>query len=264
VGSGTSSEARRVRDDQIALQLYTVRRDLASDLEGTLRAVAEAGYTAVEVAGLPPVDPARLAGLLEDNGLRVAAAHESLDALRTEAAAVLERLTSLGCPRVVVPFLAEADRATVADTRRTAAELATIAGTVGDHGLRLAYHNHNFEFAPLDGTTVWDVLLDELPADRVDIELDVFWAAYAGEDPVARIRALAGRVRLLHMKDLGDDRRDYPPGEGSLPFEAIVAAGREAGVEWYIVEQDEPRDALNDIVRGLRHLEGLAAAPAGA
>jgi sugar phosphate isomerase/epimerase len=106
---------------------------------------------------------------------------------------------------------------------------------------------------------VWDVLLGEL-VPEIEIELDVYWAAVGGRDPVAEIEATAGRVRLLHMKDhtAGSEPHDAPVGEGTLPMPAIVDAARAAGVEWYIVEQDEPQAPLDDVTRSLRYLESLA------
>jgi sugar phosphate isomerase/epimerase len=168
-------------------------------------------------------------------------------------------MAEVSCSRVIVPWMPEDDRRSADDVRRFAAELGGYARTLDRHGIRLGYHNHDFEFAPLDGTTVWDILLAELPPD-VELELDVYWASVGGRDPVAEIRATAGRVRLLHMKDreAGSEPRDAPPGDGTLPFPSIVEAGREAGVEWYIVEQDEPRDPLADIARGRTYLETLA------
>jgi sugar phosphate isomerase/epimerase len=248
-----------MQQDQIALQLYTVRRLAAADLPGTLQAVAAAGYRAVEVAGLPETAPGELAGLLDDAGLRVVAAHEGIEHLREDTGAVLDRLSALRCPRLIVPWIPEEDRRTPADVRRFAAELGGFARTLADGGIRLGYHNHSFEFAPLDGTTVWDALLAELPPE-VEIELDVFWAAVGGRDPVAEIRATADRVRLLHMKDraAGPELHDAPAGEGTLPFPEIVEAGRAAGVEWYIAEQDEPRQPLDDIASAFRYLESLA------
>jgi sugar phosphate isomerase/epimerase len=248
-----------MRHGQIALQLYTVRRLAAEDLPGTLRAVAAAGYRSVEVAGLPDVDPGELARLLDEAGLRAVAAHEGIEGLRGDAKGVADRLTTIECPRVIVPWIPESDRRTVDDLRRFATELGVHARRLADRGIRLGYHNHSFEFEPLDGTTVWDVLLAELPPE-VEIELDVYWAAFAGRDPVAEIRATAGRVRLLHMKDreAGEEPHDAPAGHGTLPFQAIIEAGRSAGVEWYIVEQDEPRNALEDIARAFRYLESLA------
>jgi sugar phosphate isomerase/epimerase len=248
-----------MRRDEIALQLYTVRGLSAIDLDGTLRSVAAAGYRAVELAGLPETEPGELARLLAESGLRVVASHEGIERIREDAAAVAERLAEVACPRVIVPWMPAEDRGSADDVRRFAAELGGFARTFDRHGIRLGYHNHSFEFAPLDGTTVWDILLAELPPE-VELELDVYWASVAGRDPVAEIRATADRVRLLHMKDraAGTEPHDAPPGSGTLPFPAIVEAGRSAGVEWYIVEQDEPQDPLEDVARGLRYLESLA------
>ena len=250
---------QRMRQDQIALQLYTVRTLAAVDLPGTLYSVAAAGYRAVELAGLPDTAPRELARLLTVAGLRVVAAHEGIERLREDADAVADRLAAVACPRLIVPWMPEDDRRSADDVRRFAAELGGYARTLDRRGIRLGYHNHAFEFAPLDGTTVWDVLLAELPPE-VEIELDVYWAAFGDRDPVAEIEATSDRVRLLHMKDRapGPEPHDAPPGEGILPFERIVEAGRAAGVEWFIVEQDEPRDPLADIARGLRYLESLA------
>jgi sugar phosphate isomerase/epimerase len=249
-----------MRHDQIALQLYTVRRLAADDLPGTLRAVAAAGYRAVELAGLPDTVPGELARLLEVAELRAIASHESIEGLRHDPDAVAARLAEVACRRVIVPWMPEEDRRTADDVRRFATELSGLARTFADQGIRLGYHNHAFEFAPLDGTTVWDVLLAEL-APEVEIELDVYWAAVGGRDPVAEVGATDGRVRLLHMKDRapGPEPRDAPAGEGTLPFPEIVEAARAAGVEWYVAEQDEPRAPLDDIAGAYRYLESLAA-----
>ena len=248
----------RMRRDQIGLQLYTVRGLAAVDLAGTLRAVSAAGYRSVELAGLPATAPGELGRLLAENGLRAVAAHEGIEPLRAEPDAVADRLNEAGCPRLIVPWLPEEDRTTADDVRRFAAELGAFERVFAGHGIRLGYHNHAFEFAPLDGTTVWDVLLAELPAS-VELELDVYWASVGGRDPVEVLRGAADRVRLLHMKDRapGSEPRDVPAGEGILPFPAIVAAARAAGVEWYIAEQDEPGDPLVDIASALRYLETL-------
>jgi sugar phosphate isomerase/epimerase len=253
------SYRERMRHDQIALQLYTVRQLAATDLSGTLRAVAAAGYRAVEIAGLPEIDPAELARLLRDAGLRAVAWHGGIDALRENPDRVADRLATLGCDRLIVPSMASSDRRTPDDVRRFARELGGHARRLAERSIRVGYHNHDFEFRPLDGTTVWDILLAEFPPE-VEIELDVYWAAVGGRDPVAEIRATAGRVRLLHMKDRapGAEPHDAPAGAGNLPFPQIVEAARAAGVEWYIAEQDEPGDAVEDIGEAFRYLESLA------
>jgi sugar phosphate isomerase/epimerase len=249
---------RRMRNDQIALQLYTLRRLAAVDLPGTLQAVAAAGFRAVELAGLPATGPGELARLLHEAGLRVVAAHEGIEGMRADASAVADRLAEVGCSRAIVPWMPEDDRRTADDVRRFAADLAGFATTLAERGIRIGYHNHSFEFAAFDGTTVWDVLLGNLPPE-VEIELDVYWASVGGRDPAAEIRAAAGRVRLLHMKDrsAGPEPHDAPAGEGILPFPRIIEAGRAAAVEWYIVEQDEPHEPLADVASALHYLESL-------
>jgi sugar phosphate isomerase/epimerase len=248
-----------MRHDQIALQLYTVRRLAAHDLGGTLGAVGAAGYRAVELAGLPETPPGELARLMDEANLRVVASHEGIERLRTDVTAVADRLAEVGCPRVIVPWMPEEDRRAADDVRGFAAELGGFADVLAARGMRLGYHNHAFEFEPLDGTTAWEVLQAELPPD-VELELDVYWAAVGGRDPVAEIRANQGRIKLLHMKDLaaGAEPRDAPAGQGTLAFPDIVEAARSAGVEWYVVEQDEPGDALDDIESAFGYLSALA------
>lgn len=248
-----------MRPDQIAVQLYTVRAEIAQDLPGTLHKVSAAGYQAVELAGLPPIGPEALRDLLAREQLRPMAAHESLESLRADIDAVLHRMTVVGCPLVIVPWLPDAERTTAAGVRRLAGELGEIARACAAEGICLGYHNHAFEFAPLDGTTVWEVLLDVLPLE-VSLELDVYWASIGGRDPVELIRGAGGRVRLLHMKDVssGPDRRDVTPGDGILAWPEIVDAGTERAVEWYVVEEDNPRDAIAEIARGRDFLRGLA------
>ncbi|HEY4190637.1 MAG TPA: hypothetical protein VGM28_09465, partial [Candidatus Limnocylindrales bacterium] len=151
-----------MRHEQIALQLYTVRSRTAEDLPGTLRAVAAAGYRSVELAGMPTGAWPGLAAQLADNGLRPVASHEGIDGLRADPAAVADRLAAVGCPRVVVPWMPSADRATVDDVRRFAAELGVLSDFFAERGFAFGYHNHDFEFAPLDGTTAWEVLVDDL------------------------------------------------------------------------------------------------------
>jgi sugar phosphate isomerase/epimerase len=254
-----------MRPDQIAVQLYTVRELAAEDLPGTLEAVAQVGFGAVELAGLPSIEAPALRDLLASNGLTPVGSHESLERLRADLEGVIERMTIVGCPRIVVPWLPDAERSTTADVRRVAAELGRMAKACDDRGIRLGYHNHAFEFEPLDGTTVWDVLLESLPG-TVELEIDVYWVAVAGRDPVDVIRAAGDRVRLLHMKDLapGPDHADVTPGDGTLPWPDIIAAGTAQHAEWYVVEEDNPRDAIAEISRGGAFLRRLAETPPAA
>lgn len=248
-----------MRVDQIALQLYTVRRLLAEDLDGTLAAVAAAGYRNVEIAGIPEADAERLPAALERAGLTAVAAHVGIERLRSDLAGVAAWLNALACPRLVVPSIPETERGTPGEIARFAAELNRDAERLVSRGIALGYHNHAFEFAPLDGTTIWEVLRAEL-AEPIELELDVYWASVGGRDPVEVLRAAGDRVRMLHMKDRapGPTPHDAPAGQGTLAFPEIVGAGRDVGVEWYIAEQDEPGDVLADIRSAYDHLRSLA------
>jgi sugar phosphate isomerase/epimerase len=248
-----------MRPDQIALQLYTVRRLARDNIAETLAAVAAAGYRSVEVAGLPEASHADLPSLLAEAGLAAIAVHQDLDRLRDAPDAVADWLDAMSCRRVVVPSLPDHERTTADGVRRLADELGRHAARFAERGIRLGYHNHASEFEPLEGTTAWDVLLAEL-GPRIDLEVDVYWASIGGRDPVEVIHEAGDRVRLLHMKDRasGDAPRDAPAGQGILNIDAIVRAGRAAGVEWYIVEQDEPADELADIAVARAYLEAMA------
>jgi len=127
-------------------------------------------------------------------------------------------------------------------------------------GVTFSYHNHDFEFAPLDGTTMWDVLIRETDPGFVGLELDLYWIKYAGTDPETVLRAVGDLVSLVHLKDMAPDDTlsDLPVGEGTLPWSALLEAADAAGVEWFIVEQDNPRDALEDVKTSLQYLRGLA------
>jgi sugar phosphate isomerase/epimerase len=158
-----------------------------------------------------------------------------------------------------VPSLPEDERSTVDGLRRLTDELNEHAAALTARDIRLGYHNHASEFAPLGQTTAWNVLLADL-APEIEIELDVYWASVGGRDPVTEIRRTADRVRLLHLKDRapGTEHHDAPAGEGTLDLAAIVTAGEEAGVEWFIAEQDDPADELADITTAYRNLAVLA------
>src|SRR5215210_1465804 len=129
-------------------------------------------------------------------------------------------------------------------------------------GVSFSYHNHDFEFAPLGGSTMWDVLVRETDPEVVHLELDLYWVRYGGADPEPLLRTLASRIPLVHLKDMAPDeqRSDLPVGEGAMPWNPLLQAADAAGVEWYVAEQDNPTDALEDVRTSLRSMSGLASA----
>lgn len=248
-----------MQTDQIALQLYTVRDHTRTEMLATLQQVAALGYRAVEFAGYGNATPSEIRATLDAHGVQAISTHVGLDRLQTDPASVFTDLHTLGCTYVVVPAVSEAYRSNLAQVHSLAALLNTLGRQCRDEGLHLGYHNHATEFSPLDGTTMWAILTEETDPALVALELDVYWAQFAGVDPVSTIQRHGGRLPLLHIKDMASDdtRADLPVGDGVLPWPAIFEAGATAGTQWYIVEQDNPRDALADVERSLRNLQRM-------
>lgn len=241
----------------IALQLYTVRDLTARDFPGTVRQVAQLGYPAVEFAGYGGLPSAVLRALLDETGLLAASTHVDYATLDARLDDEITYCLDIGCPYLVVPSLPP-DSRTTEGVRDLAPRLEAFGRRCQDAGLTFGYHTHDFDFARSDGGYLIDQLLDATAPDAVILELDVYWAAYAGVDPIAYIRQWADRVALLHLKDLAPNRDFAEVGSGTLDMPAIIAAGAEAGVDWYIVENDEPKvPSLESARRSLAYLRAL-------
>ena len=245
---------------RIALQLYTVRDQIARDWRGTLERVAAAGYRAVEFAGDPfmSVLAGELKRFLEGVGLKPVSAHVSYRDLRSSSERVLSYAAELGLSFVV----AEPDVRWVAserDAAKLAEEVSEVGRAVARRGMRYAMHNHAVQFERLVGGRPVYWLLVELTDPRyVYFQPDVYWIKYAGHDPVEVIERLRGRCPLVHLKDMRDERtREMAEiGEGVIDFAKIVEAGSRAGVEWYIVEHDHPPgDSVESARRMLNYLK---------
>ena len=218
-----------------AVQLYTVREQLTGDRKGVLARIAAFGYGAVEPFNILD-DPAGLAADLAAAGLAVCSVHAT--PAGEAAAAVAQAARTLGAGTVIVPYLPPARFAAADGVREVAAELNGMAARLADQGLRLGYHNHDFELSSLiGGRPALEVLADALD-DDVLLEVDTYWAAVGGQDVPTLLGRLGERVRYLHVKD-GPVTRDDPMtavGAGRMPVAEILAAGRNA--EWHVVELD--------------------------
>ena len=242
----------------IAVQLYTLRDETARDFAGTLHKVAQFGYAGVEFAGFGGLSAGEVKGLLDDLQLRPAGAHVAIEALEQELASVIDFQLAIGNRYIVCPWMPEERRGDAAGWRQAAQALAAIGAECARHGLVLCYHNHDFEFARFDGESGLDLLYGAAPARDLQAELDLYWVKKGGEDPVAYINMLSGRLPLLHLKDMADDpeRGFSEVGNGILDWPAIFAAAQAAGVQWYIVEQDTcQRPPLESVEISLRNLQ---------
>ncbi len=244
----------------VALQLYTVRDLTARDFKGTVRQVAQMGYPAVEFAGYGNLHASEMAALLKETGLRAIATHVALSRLDQDLEGEIDYCLTIGCPYLIVPWLPPELRG--ADSlSKLADRFNAIGRRCQERGLTFAYHNHNFEFEQVDGRYLLDRLRDLTNPAQVKFELDTYWAAYAGVDPITYLRSSAGRVPLIHVKDMTPDRHYTEVGDGILDEMGICKAARDAGAQIYVVEHDQPTiPSLESARRSLENLRKILSA----
>jgi sugar phosphate isomerase/epimerase len=232
----------------IALQLYTLRDRLAQDFEGTIRSIADMGYIGVETANMFGGSPASAARLFDELGLTVMGAHSALP-LGDEKQAVLDTLGALDCKRLVVAWQPPEKYKSLDGIKSICDTLNEGAAVARANGLRLGYHNHWFEYQPVENRIPVDVMLEYLDPD-VFFEVDVYWVQTAGQDPAAVVRRLGSRAPLLHIKD-GPCQMDVAMtalGEGVVDIPGVVAAGA-GSTEWLVVELDRCDSDITEAVR---------------
>lgn len=246
----------------IAIQLYSLRDDTAKDAESTLRAVKEYGYDGVEFAGLCGKTPEEMKALIDEIGLVPVSAHISLYDLRDNAEKVINDYKTVGCKHLVVPGLAEDDRPGKDGFVQVVKDMDRFGEMIRNAGMTLSYHNHDFEFVRMEnGEYGFDYLYSNTKPENVKMQQDSCWVKVAGESPEAYLEKYANRCPLLHLKDfageksanmynligIDETKKDAPSnfefrpvGSGVQNFRSIVSAAEKCGVEWLIVEQDEP------------------------
>ena len=213
-----------------SLQLYSLRE--VPTLRQRMEIAAQAGYTGVEFAGYDGIAGPEMRRLLASLGLRGTGSHIAYDALRDDLDGCVRYCLEAGITSAACPGCEMNDR----DQALAQAEfLEACAERFGAEGIPFAYHNHAHEFADAgNGETLFDVLLHN--TSKLGAELDVFWAAYAGVDPLAFIQTYAGRVPLLHFKEFGAENANVELGRGCLDFAALARAGL---AQELIVEQEQ-------------------------
>ncbi|TFD50250.1 sugar phosphate isomerase/epimerase [Cryobacterium frigoriphilum] len=236
-----------------SIQLYTVRKALDADLPATIRRLADIGFTHVEPYNFVAT-AAVLGEALRATGLSAPSGHAPL--LRADQDEIFTAANTLGITTVVDPSVAEDRWKTVEDIEITAGLLNAAAAKGAQYGVTVGYHNHWWEVETLpDGRTGLEVLADNLNPEVI-LELDTYWAAVGGQDPVALLARLGDRVRLIHIKDgpaTRDPRAQVAVGSGALPIWDIIEAA--SNLEVGVVELDdfegEMFDAVTDSFRFL-------------
>lgn len=243
--------------ERIGVQLYTVRNILSSDYEGTIRAVADAGYDEVETVWDSDRSPDDIHALLDEVGLVAPSIHVPLDVLQSDLPKVLDVAEKIGYSYIVCPWLNE-DQRTMDHYREYVKLFNEVGAACKEVDIQFAYHNHEFEFEPAeDGIIPYDFMLAETDPDFVAMELDLYWIAYANIDPMEYFQNHSGRFPLCHVKDMGADREMTSVGEGQIDFAAIFSESETAGLKHYFVEHDHPEDALASIRTSIAYLRSM-------
>ena len=251
---------------KLAVQMYTIRdfTKTESDLAISLKKIAKIGYKAVQLSAVgamsstegnaPEVDATLAKKMLEDNGLTCIATHRSWDSLVHNTEFEIDFHQTLACDYVAIGGIPpEYGKESAEGYRRFAADAMPVIARLKAAGIRFGYHNHAHEFErylPGNSHTLLDILIDEGGPDHL-LELDLYWAWHAGVDPAALITRCKGKIPVIHLKDkeIVEGKPEIGAiGEGNLPWDSILPACENAGVEWYGVEQDvcrrDPFDCL--------------------
>jgi sugar phosphate isomerase/epimerase len=255
--SGCSAASAGRKLDRIGLQLYTVRSRMGDSVERTLERVAQVGYDEVEFAGYFGRSPEQIRSALDEVGLAAPSGHLALEELEDDWEASVDRAGTIGHEYLVVASIAPEHRTTLDDYRRMADRFNRVGERAIAAGLTFAYHNHAFEFEPVEGQVPWDVLLAATDPALVKLELDLYWITVAGGDAAATLQAHPGRIHLVHVKDMAADRSMAAVGTGTIDFAALFALGEQAGIRHYFVEHDNPNDPFASIAASQDYLRGL-------
>ena len=233
--------------ERVGVQLYTVRALMAESVEDTLATVAEIGYKEVEFAGYFDRSPNEIRELLAKSGLTAPSTHVGLPMTEDDLGMLLEVSHAIGHDFITVPSLPAEFRESLDGFLRVSDRLNHVGAAAKKAGIKLAYHNHGWEFESMEGQVPYDLMLERTDPDLVDFQIDLFWAIEAGQDPVDYFESHPGRFSSCHVKDMGEDGGMLEVGEGEIDFRSIFAHADTAGLKHYFVEHDWPEDPLQSI-----------------
>lgn len=240
-------------DSRIALELWTIRESLKneSDFADAMKKTRAAGYQAVELAGVSPDIPAkRIKEILDDTGIVCMATQVSLSELTDGLAKTIADLETLECTHTALA--AGPKEARSREGYIGLAKTLTDSGReLAKHGIKLAYHNHAFEFERYGDKTGFELLYENSDPDYLEAKIDTAWMQKGGADVVEWIKRLAGRMTVIHFKDytiVDNEITLAEVGEGNLNWPGIIRASEDAKIRWFVVEQDRcARDPFESI-----------------
>ncbi|MCO5934545.1 sugar phosphate isomerase/epimerase [Mucilaginibacter sp. RB4R14] len=235
----------------VGIQLYSLRDQLPKDPKGVLAKIAKAGYKEVETFGYSKqngfwgLSAKEFSAVLKANGLKTPSGHYGMNEFfgtgkTDEFYSYIEAAHATGQTYIVIPSLNHDFIKTAADFNSIADKMNKAAEVCKKEGLKLGYHNHNFEWEKVEGTTFYDTILAKTDPKLVAMEMDIYWVVRAGHDPVSIFKKHPGRFAMVHIKDMDKTNPELNTeiGSGSIDFKTILAKAKLAGIKHYLVEQE--------------------------
>ena len=252
----TTALAQSRKVDRVGLQLYTLRQEMAVDFEGTLQKVAELGYKEMQFAGYYGRSPQRVRDLLEQLGLSSPAAHVGLNLIREDLRKQIDIALEIGQSYIVIPSVPQDERM-LSHFEEHAKALNKAGEICKESGLKLAYHNHSFEFESQGGRKGYDQLLGLTDPELVSFELDLYWAVNANINPITLFKDNPGRFPMVHVKDRNSAGEMTDVGRGEIDFAEIFSHSEIAGIKHYFVEHDFPKNGLDSVAFSINSLNNI-------
>lgn len=234
----------------LGIQLYTIRDAVSKNLEQALEKLTVLGFTNLEIYGYDGTffgkTKSEFQSVLKNTGLKVISSHHQTGVVNPQTGTLLhdwektvEDLDFIGTKYMVCSYLVPEER--TSEHYKRLPEILNKSGEITENaGIQFAYHNHDFEFEKLDdGKIIYDFILDNTLPESVKMELDLYWISKAGFDAVDYFKRYSGRFPLWHVKDMKADTKDFSEiGNGTIDFKRIFEAGKDAGLEYWFLEQD--------------------------
>jgi sugar phosphate isomerase/epimerase len=268
-----TTSAPKAETNTVGLQLWSLRAQLLPSLPSGMAEVKKLGFTEVETAGTYGHTAKEFRALADANGLKIVGAHIPYERMVSDLPGVIAEAKTLGATYVIVAWVPHKMEFNVDQARAAVANFNAWGAALKAEGLGFGFHTHGYEFKPLaDGSSAFDVMLNETKPDLVFCEMDVFWVVQAGLDPVKLLQKYPGRFKAFHIKDMKKGApiglyEGHAPasdnvivGQGIMDWPAIVAQGRKSGVQYYFIE-DETSDPVANIPPSLTYLSTLGLNP---
>lgn len=259
----------------VGLQLYTLREALKTDVRGVVKQVSDAGYEKLETFSYSDgkifgMKSKEFSDYVSSLGMKITSGHYGTGQTRPEVKGTLtndwERAVSdakeSGLDFMIIAYLQKEERKSMDDYKKVCGLINKGAEVCQKYGLRLGYHNHDFEFEKFDNQVAYDVMLQQLDPKLVSLEMDLFWTIYAGVDPLAYFAKYPGRFEQWHVKDMdkSDRKKNAIVGTGSIDYKALFASAQQAGLKNFYVEHDTfpasstPLDCMREDIKNLNKI----------